>query len=396
MSQVKHPLWGTVGSASVETAGYQRYLVMPSPADPRLVIPTRPRRSSATLLRALRDRTSLKARAQTLAISGAALVNARTQELPTPTLFEVVARALGRTADDVVVGVHIGPPRANRKPVLAVADRTGHLIAFAKYGVNALTDELVSHEARALQQLGLAAQAGVLEHCTVPELIASGRHDDHEYAIQSPIPTSAPPSARKAEAAAVVAAQTEVAAMRPVSGDQQSFLQAVLGRWAERVSGSDDDVVRRFADLATQWADLAESSPLTWGSWHGDWRPTNMAVIGAGCSVWDWERFASGVPVGFDALHLFLTTRLPSVRDVATVPHDVVENAPRLLRPFGVSERTAAELTVVGYFLELAGRYLDDDQAGAGGRLGRVGDWLLPALTEFVRERTATPGGTHR
>ena len=58
-----------------------------------------------------------------------------------------------------------------------------------------------------------------------------------------------------------------------------------------------------------------------------------MSVTRNGCSVWDWERFSSGVPVGFDALHLFLTTRLPSARTASALPRDVLESAPRLLDP---------------------------------------------------------------
>jgi hypothetical protein len=71
-----------------------------------------------------------------------------------------------------------------------------------------------------------------------------------------------------------------------------------------------------------------------------------------------------------------------------------MENAPRLLRPFGVTARDDVELTVGAYLLELAGRYLDDDQAGAGARLGDVGDWLLPTLNQFIHTRASRGGST--
>ena len=45
---------------------------------------------------------------------------------------------------------------------------------------------------------------------------------------------------------------------------------------------------------------------LAFGAWHGDWTPWNMASTAGGLLVWDWERFATGVPVGFDALHYWL------------------------------------------------------------------------------------------
>ena len=70
----------------------------------------------------------------------------------------MVAAELGRPLHELVVGVHLGPPRANRKPVLAVADRHGTLLAFAKCGVDPLTDRLVAHEAAALRHLAVVAE----------------------------------------------------------------------------------------------------------------------------------------------------------------------------------------------------------------------------------------------
>ena len=43
--------------------------------------------------------------------------------------------------------------------------------------------------------------------------------------------------------------------------------------------------------------------PNPFGSWHGDWMPWNLLRSGTDLWVWDWERSASGVPVGLDAAH---------------------------------------------------------------------------------------------
>src|SRR5690606_19279441 len=45
---------------------------------------------------------------------------------------------------------------------------------------------------------------------------------------------------------------------------------------------------------------------LTLGAWHGDWTPWNMAWDGTQVLLWDFERFATGVPVGFDRVHYAL------------------------------------------------------------------------------------------
>ena len=320
----------------------------------------------------------------------ATMLNVRTRFLPDPTLFEAVAASLGGTSDDFSIGVHLGPPRANRKPVLAVADSSGELIAFAKYGVDALTDQLVSHEADALAELGALQEDGGLVSTQVPQLLARGVHAGHEYAVQSPVPTT--PRTRAPDA--VVASQTEVARVGHGALDGSAAVAVIRQQWIARAEASDDSVVTAFARVGSIWCDEVGDAALSWGSWHGDWRTTNMAVTPAGCSVWDWERFAEGVPFGYDALHLFLTGRQAAVGDLTALPHDVRENAARLLRPFDVTDRRAVDLTVTGYLLELAGRYLDDDQAGAGARLGAVGQWLLPHVEQSVRTHHATRGAT--
>jgi hypothetical protein len=105
-----------------------------------------------------------------------------------------------------------------------------------------------------------------------------------------------------------------------------------------------------------------------------------MACTRAGLLVWDWERFATGVPVGFDALHYWLQAAVVSSRcDPAAAAADCVARAPALLRPFGI-DPDAARLTALLYLCELSTRYLVDRQAQAGARLGAPGRWLIPAL----------------
>ena len=101
--------------------------------------------------------------------------------------------------------------------------------------------------------------------------------------------------------------------------------------------------------------------------------------------VWDWERFAQGVPAGFDAVHHDLQRRIQSSGDAATAVETTVRQARELLAPFGVSG-DAGELTALLYLVDLAARYLTDRQAEAGARLGVLGTWLLPVLIRRVEE----------
>jgi hypothetical protein len=293
-------------------------------------------------------------------------------ELPDPELLAVAIGQLPKA--EYAYGVHLGPSRANRKPVLVLATTRGELTAFVKWGINPLTDRLVRNEAAALPLVADLASV------SAPRLLAVGEHQSHPYVIQTPVPTKS--HGLRGEAA-VAAAQVEVASVGLGWTDPEAALDQVVEQWRQRADAAApaDDHVASFAELAMLWAERASADSLQWGSWHGDWRRTNMAVTSSGCSVWDWERFATGVPLGYDALHLFLMTQTKSVHDLTTLPFDLLHNAARLLRPFGVRGRATAELTVLGYLLELAGRYLDDDQSQTGARLGSVGEWLLPFLS---------------
>ncbi|MCZ3386587.1 MAG: hypothetical protein LH630_06410 [Actinomycetia bacterium] len=378
-------LWSTddLRADHVSAAEGRTFLVLPSIDRPRLVVPTRPHRAAGAIVRALRDKSSTKARAKTLAIRTALATGAKGTWLPDPDLFGEVIRQLPQ--EEYVYGVHLGPPRANRKPVLVLATAQGGLVAFVKCGVNALTDQLVHAEAAALTSVAH------LTSLRTPHLIGMGEHRDHPYTVQSPVPTNR----HRRSAAHIVAAQVEVASVGRGSIDVTAELDAVAERWRQRVIAAADGQpgVKEFAGLAERWTERAHGSSLNWGSWHGDWRRTNMAVTSSGCSVWDWERFATGVPVGYDALHLFLMSHASSVHDLSSLPVDLFDNAQRLLRPFGVRGRTEAELTTAGYLLELSGRYIDDNQSQTGVRLGPVHEWLLPFLSTTLMHQVQHGAG---
>jgi hypothetical protein len=104
--------------------------------------------------------------------------------------------------------------------------------------------------------------------------------------------------------------------------------------------------------------------------------------------VWDWERFASGVPVGFDALHHWLQVEVSMAhRNARAAAARCVDEAAQLLAPFGIEARVA-RLTAVLYLADLATRYLADRQAEAGAPLGAPGVWLIPAVGEVIDPRT--------
>jgi hypothetical protein len=371
--------------------GTAEYLVVPSLRRPRLLVPAGDLRLAAAAVRRYAEPTSWTARLGRDAVVAAlrtgasrALLRGRIRvAVPagSDTFERYLADALGRP--DLSVSIHIGPVRANRKPVLQVLEPGGTTVAFVKLGVTALTRTLVRAEATALDCLRHAA----LSRLTVPAVLHIGQWNDHEVLVLAALPTwdrRAPLTEHRLAAAMAELAGCYGTRRGPLAGNgYPDRLRARLAAVADRGEG------RQLAAATERILASAAATGvrLAFGAWHGDWAPWNMAALDDRLLVWDWERFTPGVPAGFDALHHDLQRRLIgwSGRVDARASVDAtVDAAPDLLRPFGQTEPDAAEVTALLYLVDLATRYLTDRQAEAGARLGVLGTWLLPALLTRV------------
>jgi hypothetical protein len=362
-------------------AGRTSYVLVPSGSAPRLVLPARARRAAGAAVtgftghRAGRERwrSRLLAWAMTLG-AGERLLRDRLVVAAAGGIDAHLAQVLGRP---VLVSMHVGPPRANRKPVLQLLDRRGTVLAFVKIGTDPLTARLLAAEAAALTRVGAAAPPGV----RVAEVLHHGRWRDLDVLVQSPLPVAGtrPPSPRALAAAMVGVARIAAAPPRPVAGSPYpSALAADLD-----ALGDDGTALAREVRRAVA-AD--PQRPLVTGAWHGDWSPWNCSgTSDGGLLLWDWERFGDGVPQGYDALHHWLQSAL---RERGPAPADargLVAEAPRLLAPFGTPAADAPFVALL-YLADIGRRYLTDRQSHAGGRGGRVGAWIVPAVRAGVDE----------
>jgi hypothetical protein len=372
-------LWPDEGAGAAT-----RYRLVPSKARPRLVVPADEPRAAADILRYSVEPVGRAARARrtflaTALRTGAGRVLFRdTVEVPDG-IATYLAGVLGRP---VRLGVHIGPARANRKPVLTLVGPEGGLAGFAKLGVNPLTRVLVDREAAALSRLA-AVDLGPVE---VPGVLHHGHWREHTVLVQSPLPVwlprAAPGEAPAAESAALVRlARAFGTRTAPYHGGPYSARLAA----AVAVAAATGDPAG--ARLVAVHDEITRAGPdtLELGCWHGDFNGANSAVLAGGrVLVWDWERFAEDVPVGFDALHRELQTSIVHRGVTAPVAAAwLIQRAPAVLAAFDVE--TPAFVAAL-YLVELGARYMGDRQRAAGAELGRLEDWLLPVLERYVRE----------
>lgn len=375
---VLEELWPAMAPSSSTGSTGVRFLALPRAAAATVLVPRTPASAAAAVLRAHRAPVGARARSRHFLVVAAARAGAVRLLARGDRLLDLTGRDLSVLEDvssvvDVptVVGVHLGPPRANRKPILQLVDAQGTTVAFAKVGTNDLTRRLVRAEAEALQ---LLAETPV-RHLLVPQVLSSRRSGSHEVLVLAPFdPTSRPDDGSARIHAMVELSRVGGVTVQPlVATPLWLDLRERLGR----LDGPAATVLRECADAL---GSAARATDVAVGSWHGDWTPWNMAVRPDAALVWDWERFQNGVPLGWDALHYDVQTaiRRGGLEPRAAVSA-TVRSADALLSPFGVAA-SSVTVTTAAYLLEIAARYLADDQEGAGSRLGRVGEWLLPEL----------------
>lgn len=364
------------------------FLLVPNENRPVLLVPRRPRRAAAAALRHYKASAAGRRRLAFRGLAAAAqlgLADVLPHRITVGTAgdgpdADVVAY-LGKVLDrDLVVSLRVGPPRANRKPVLELLSPSGEMLGFAKVGITSLTRELVRAEAAALEKLGAAG----LTRLEVPTLLHHGQWREHEVLVQTPLSGSG----RGVSPAMLTSAMAELATAEGVTiqpAGQSGYWRGLRSR-LEACAGREP-----AAALLQVMDDLqatADATSLAFGSWHGDWTPWNMTSSGDQVLVWDWERFESGVPIGYDALHYQLQGAVErnGAGGARSATEAALFTAPMTLGPLGVRPGFAVFVAAL-YLVEIATRYTCDGAAEAGARLGDVSTWLLPALARYA-ERT--------
>jgi hypothetical protein len=277
---------------------------------------------------------------------------------------------------EVSIGMSVGAVRANRKPVLHVLAPDGSTLGFAKLGLSPLARTLLRAEAENLRLLARHR----FRHLELPRVIHHGAWHEHELLVMTALP--APLRRRHATAALPVEAMAELA---ECEGTSTSSLAE--SPWFDEVVAAAGEIRHPDADrlhsLLERLGHRYGDQPVRFGSWHGDWGPWNMVWAGDRVRLWDWERFARGVPYGLDALYYAvpLTQAKP---DVGRLRKSTV----RALAPFSL-DRHDADLLLPLYVTALCARFLPDSLTEHGNQLRSTVDGLLDLL-ETLLEAGAT------
>lgn len=370
--------------ATPPDASSQLLLAVPSMQAPRLLIPSHRRAAAAAVRRfscSVTPREVLQrlGMAAALRLVGPARLLGGLEVLDSGIGNSSVGSGGGDITDHlaevlgqpVVVSLGIGTRRANRKAVLQVFDATGRPIAHAKVGDTPIAAGHVRGEAENLRLL----EGTRWDRVRIPRLLHHGTWSGSEVLVLSSLPAS--PWQFGPRRRIPMGAVEEVA--RSASGTTAALVELPSwSRWSDSVSALRDVETRdRLRAAMDRVADLVGDEPVRCGAWHGDFTPWNMGWSGATLSLWDWERYETGVPVGLDVVHHAVNVRVAEIGFTDVAVRAGLDDARGLLD----GDPTAPTL-LPAYLVAIAVRYLAAAELEGGEVIRNSG---LVALGELER-----------
>ena len=189
--RIEDALWpppaGLDAQGATTLAGY---LAVPDAERPRFFLPA-DRAAAIAVLRHFRSDGVRSARMRIavlrLAIrltGGWPLARRVVASAPEPAANTIESYLAALLGPDLRLGVHLGPPRANRKPILQILGPDNQPRAFGKLGVGPLTRTLVARESEALRALADLELPGV----RLPELVHAGDWGETKVLITTALP----------------------------------------------------------------------------------------------------------------------------------------------------------------------------------------------------------------
>lgn len=364
------------------------FALLPSAGRPRVALPLHAPRAAARMLRRFSHDLSVPARTTRAMAAGVLRIPGTTGLLGAASRHRLVVCASSDTGsgsladrladlldvDAVVLGLGVGTPRANQKPVLPVCATDGTPLAYVKVGDTPVAAELVRAEAIALRTFTATRTPPGIE---VPEVLHHDTWNGLELLVLSPIGTTRRRWRRRDTIPN--AAMREFA--EHLGTSHLAFAETPGWRALKESPGWHADsgqaaVLRRaVAMVETKHGDQVVEA----GCWHGDWTAWNMSWRENRVQLWDFERFESGVTVGLDYAHYRIQSALRAGGE---------DHAERLLAGGLPADAVAhgsnpVNLVEAAYLLQLATRYVHAAGPPEGAPLRPRTRWLL----DFIARR---------
>jgi len=247
-------------------------------------------------------------------------------------LRSLVSNVLGR--NDFQIALRLSFDRPNAKTVAMAISDSGECLCFAKFGSEAMTNELVAHESAILEQFEDTDMPVIM-----PQRLYSGTWaGGHNVLITAALQLdSLKRDALSAHQAADAFASHNIVESCTLS-DSAYWRQLVKRVTVLEGDGSDRIISGQalgttIARIEQMWGRLS----FNFGPSHGDWTRANLGLVDGQLAALDWERCTKAAPRGIDIAHF-----------------SICENAPRC---FGKSVDIERAAQSVRQFLNLSAQH---------------------------------------
>ncbi len=271
----------------------ERFVATPSSVDIRQLLPWRASSVIASWRRESDDRSRRSRWRHSLGAAGLLSVGAmsRSRRVGIARRSSLVAQVAASLGVPMATGIVLcGPPRANQKPVIQLHDERGRAIAFVKVAWNDLTHRLLAAEEQSLIRLNGIPDKGFL----VPPVLARGVFGTATWLAIGPVTVDHRGRPDLGQVDALASAVERTGNHWDGRTGESSYIARLIDE-SKGLAAGEPAVAR----LVERWGDR----PITLAGAHGDFVPWNMLSGAPQPAVWDWERYDSAVPVGFDRLH---------------------------------------------------------------------------------------------
>ena len=277
---------------------------------------------------------------------------------PSP-LRELLTNVLRR--DDFEIALRLSFGRPNAKTVAMAISGTGEALCFAKFGSEAMTNDLVAHEGAILEHF-----EGVDMPVIMPRLLYSGTWaGGHNVLITAPLQLeSLKRDARNAHLAADTFSSQNFVANSTLSGSAYWRQIVESAKSSGDREGDGGTLLSSIARIEEVWGD----SDLDFGASHGDWARANLGMIEGRVAALDWERCTGLAPRGIDVAHFILNEKSLSFfgKPLFGTSLDIkraAEGVRQYLKLAGLPPRNA-ELLIMLALLEMVIRFRSAQTAG--------------------------------
>lgn len=386
------PVVVTTGELPSSHAPVEEYLVLPSLAQPRYLVPASAPRAVASAFTGHLATAKTSSRALGVMVASGARLGmlgrvARSRlrvgidrRIPAHRYADWLI--LSRVAQDLEVpdAVGIVPVRRqmpNSKPTARVFTRDGLALGYLKLGWSEVTDQLVENETQTLASLD-----GRVGPVSTPAIATSGGWSGHRFHVARSLPPGIRPWSGEPGHPTAIRAVASSGWVRSVPLAGSEYAQDTVERLeVARAAGVSE------ADALLEWLRRLCARPgsdvaLQMGRWHGDWIPWNLGRVSDTTVAWDWEYSAPSAPLGFDLVHWHFQSRLAKSDGTLSAAAEAAwQNAAQLDRVGVPAEHH--RIVVAAYLIEILTRAAQLAGQGAG--------WN-PKLRPEIRDLAAANG----